>query len=523
MTDCVTTPGGQLCPPKSDWENCRPWDLTLQDRANCYIDSVAEEALQIAGAQVNVYKLLGVHEQTRLVDLTGDGKAISGGDAPNYPASNAFTTFANEWRSKQSGAAATTASAYIGYDFGVVKLPNGRQRYGIEAQIRQHITTIKIKQSSNPIRRVAKVRIERSENGTEWYGVAVLTLPNDDVLNTLHFKHSVPSRYWRLRPIGFVGADCDSWGVQALEMFDYSLTHVSNIQDPILMENRDRNYATTVTQLKGYYDLVNVSTDLSRFGIEIPTANYQIRVNFNSTVAKLGRPIVIGDIIELPSETQFTPDLKPVKRYLEVTDVTWDATSYTPGWRPTNLLITAQPALASEETQDIFGDLAKTVDTSGLFSTDDGNDPKFQDFSNIDQSIKAEARTQVPELGSEGSNTIREFEEAELTTAKAEGFPHLSRLGFNRRGTYVEDAIPQNGETYTEGPVLPTTHANGAYHRLTYEGLAKDVPPRLYRWSNTKNRWIYLETDRREEFNNQKVRLEEYTTSPTKKWAREVK
>jgi hypothetical protein len=497
--------------------------MSQQTRISCYADSLIEESLQIAGAQVNVYKLLGVHEQTKLVDLTSDGTPISGGSAPNYPASNAFTTYANEWRSKQTGAAATVASAYIGYDFGVIKLPNGRQRYGVDAPLRQHITAIKIKQSSNPIRRVAKVRVERSENGTEWYGVAVLTLPNDDVLNTLHFKHSVPMRFWRLRPIGFVGTECDSWGVQALEMFDYSLTHISNIQDKILMENRDRNYAETAVLLKGYYELLSVATDLTRFGIEIPTANYQIRVNFNAAVAKLGRPVVIGDIIELPSETQYTTDLRPIKRYLEVTDVTWDSASYTPGWMPTMLMLTAQPALATQETQDIFGDLAQTVDTSGLFSTDDGNNQKYQDFSAVDQTIKATAATQVPERGSEGSNTIREFTEAELTQAGIDGFPHLNKLGFNRKGLYVEDAIPQNGDPYTESTILPATAANGEYHRLVYEGTAKDVPARLYRWSTTKNRWIYLETDRRRQFNDQKVRLDEYTTSPTKTSARKVK
>lgn len=523
MSDCVTKPDGTACPPLSNWDTCRPWDLTQDDAMSCYMDDLTQEGLSIAGAQVNVHKLLGVHEQTRLVDLIGDGRAISGGDLQSFPASNAFTTFATEWRSRQIGLAAITTSAFIGYDFGVVKIPNGRNRYGIEAPQRQHVTAIKIKQSSNPIRRVAKVRVERSDNGTEWYGVAVLTLPNDDLLNTLHFKHSVPMRYWRIRPVGFVGTDCDSWGVQALEMFDYSVTHISNIQDKILMENRDRDYADAAVQLKGYYELLSTSTDLSRFGIEIPTATYQIRVNFNACVAALGRPIIIGDIIELPSETQYTPDLKPVKRWLEVTDVTWDSNSYTPGWRPTLLMVTGQPALASQETQDIFGSLAKAVDSSGLFDNDDGNSTRYQDFSAVDQTIAADAKTKVPQRGSEGSNTVRAFEEAELQQAAAEGFPHLNKLGLAPRSLYVEDAVPQNGAPYTEGSTLPTTAADGAYHRLTYTGLAKDVPARLFRWSATKNRWIYLETDRRTEFNNQKAVLEEYTTSAQKRWANEVR
>ena len=485
------------------------------------MDNLAEEALQIAGAPVNVYKLLGIHEQTKLIDLTGDGTAISGGSAFNFHASNAFTTFKASWMSSQSGSAAIIASSYIGYDFGVLKLSSGRERYGIDASVRQHITSLKIKQSADPLSRAVKVRVERSDDGKEWYGVAIVTLPNDDVLNSIHFKHSVPNRYWRLRPLTFVGTTCNGWGVQALELYDYSVTDVSNVQDKVLMENRNRDYAQIPVALKGYYDLVNISTDLSRFGIEIPTARYMIKVNFNATVAKLGRPIVIGDIIELPSETQYTPDLKPIKRWLEVTDVTWDASSYTPGWKPINLLVTVDPAMATEETQDIFGDLANTVDSSGLFGTD--TNTMYQDYSTVDQTIAQEALSQVPERGMEGSNVIREFSTAELTLAAEQGFPHLNKLGFNPTGLYVEDGLPQNGAPYTEGPVYPSNPSDGDYHRFTYVGTAGDIPAELRRWSSIKNRWIYLETDRRKLYNGQHPNLEEYTRQPNKTFASDIK
>ena len=523
MANCVTTPTGQDCIDTTDYKNCRPWDITQQPKTNCYVDNIQQETLGIAGANVNVFKLLGVHEQTKLVDLVGNGTALSGGDRAGFPATNAFSSHVGEWQSKQTGSDAILASAYIGYDFGVLKIPGGRQMYGVDASVRYHITSIKIKQSSNSTSRISKARVERSENGQQWYGVAVVTLPNDDNLNTISFKNSVPNRYWRLRPLAFYGESCDSWGVQALEFHDYMATHWTNIQDKIFMENRNRDYATDAVGMKGYYDLLTTATDLSKFGIDItPTATYQIKVNFSNTVALLGRPIVIGDIIELPSETQYTPDLTPIKRWLEVTDVTWDPASYTPGWLPTMLLITAQPAMASEETQDIFGDLAKTVDSSGLFDNDDGNNSVYQDYSTVEQTIDQQAKTEVPEWGAEGSNEIREFTDEEVATAQQEGVPHLSKYGFNRTGLYVEDAIPQNDAPYTEGPEFPTSPADSDYHRMTYLGLAKDVPARLYRWSSTKGRWIYLETDRRAQYNEQQAVLKEYLTSTTKKPATDV-
>lgn len=520
MANCDTTTLGKACITPSTYNGCKPWDMANQPKTNCYADSLAQEALNIAGAVIHVHKLLGVHEQTKLVDLTGAGQPISGGDLQPYVATLAFTTERNEWRSRQGGDA-VIASSFIGYDFGVVKLPNGRDRYGIPAPIRKLITCIKIKQSSDPAFRVTKARIERSDDGKEWRGVAVVNLPDNDALNTINFKQSVPSRYWRLRPLAFAGGACSGWGVQALEMYDYAVTNQQNIQDMILLENRDRDYQVEPVTLKGYYDLQSAVTDLTKFGMGV-LVSYQIKINFNACVTTLGRPVVIGDIVELPSEIQYTPDLRPVKRYLEVTDVTWDAGSYTPGWMPTMLLVTAEPALASQETRDIFGDLAGKVDTSGLFDNDDGNALMYQDMSAVDQTIRADAATAVPEKGSEGSNTIREFTEAEIA-ATEQVFPSIGKMNFRRNATFVEDAIPQNGDPYTEGTEFPPSPKNGDYHRMTYAGTAQDVPPRLYRWSTTKGRWIYLETDRREQYNLQKNGLEEYTTSTTRISARKIK
>ncbi len=506
------------CKLPSNFANCKPWDIVAQTRTNDLADAYSQETLNIAGAHINVHMLMGIHEQTKLFDITGNGNAISSGDTPGYPAINAFNKLNHTWYSRQSGPQ-VLSTGFLGYDFGIIKLPNNRRRYGVETSIRYEITTIKIKQSSNPLSRATKVRIERSDDNKTWYGVAIVTLPDNDLLNTISFKQSTPSRYWRLRPIIFNGQECDSWGVQALEMHEYAATDISNIQDKILMENRDRDYNQQAILLRGYYDMVQANTDLQRFGIEVQ-ASYSIKVNFNACVALLGRPLVIGDVLELPSEQQYNSNLEPIKRYLEISDVTWDPSSYTPGYLPLLLLVTALPALASQETQDIFGDLATKVDSSGLF--EDGT-KLWQDFSNVDQAIRAKSLLDVPERGSEGSNTIREFEDFELAAAALAGVPQIRKLGFNRNSYQVEDALPQNDQPYTEGPIFPTTPQDKEYHRLTYEGLSKDVPARLYRYSGVKSRWIFLETDRRQEFNQQKHILEEYTTSPTKTPARDIR
>jgi hypothetical protein len=70
---CVVTPSGIVC-PKSNL--CTGFDLSTGPES-CLISSVIEEALNIGGADINVYKMLGVHEQGSINDLTGTGAAIA--------------------------------------------------------------------------------------------------------------------------------------------------------------------------------------------------------------------------------------------------------------------------------------------------------------------------------------------------------------------------------------------------------------------------------------------------------------
>jgi hypothetical protein len=499
--------------------SCSIWDLTQQLETNELIELYQQQQLSIAGAIVNVFKLLGLKEQRKLTDLTGNGKPISSGYLNNNIPDNAFNILNVAWESKQSGANVIN-SGYIGYDFGQLKLPNGRDRYGIDTEIIHNISCIRIKQGPTNCR-VTKARVERSSDGINWYGVSIVRFPDNSNLNEVSFKLTVPSRYWRIKPLEFTGMECDSWIIHALELLESSGSDRKNIEDVVLLENRNRNYSTTYLSLKGYYDTQQPIMDFSRFGGELPQLTYNIKLNFNSCVSMLGRPPVIGDVIELPSEVQYSPDLTPIKKYLEVTDVAWDSMSFTPGWQPTMLLLTAAPLLASQETQDIFGDLSISTDNSGLFNN---NNKQWQDLSEISQSIAHLATQQVPERGNDAKNVIREIDEDTLQEANKVGLKQsVEKMNIHPTDLYVESAMPPNGQEYSEGTSFPDKPNNGDYHRMTYVGRAGDIPARLYRWSTIKNRWIYLETDRRMQFNSPKETIDEYLSSTTKQFARDIK
>lgn len=502
---CVQTFDGKLCPPQP---NCSPWEIS-DGPEDCIISDYIEEQLNIAGTTLKVHKLLGVHEQGLLQDVTGIGMAISSGDLPNNPASNAFDKFATEWKSLQHGSA-VTQSAFIGYDFGPIKLQNGRNRYGLNTEVMKDIAALKIMQGCDAANRATKVRVERSENGVKWYGVAVLNLQDCDGLITLNFKRTVPSRYWRLRPIAFNGGPNDHWVVRALQFMEYEATHISNIQDKILLENRDRDYQETAVIIKAAYTPQENSTQFDRFGFNPLGDSYHFDVSFTQCIQRLGRPIVIGDIIVATSETQYSASLRPIEKYLEVTDVFWAATGFTPLWKPTVQKIVAKPLLASQETRDIAGKLTVDVDSSGLFDINDGNEgKKYQDYMDVNDSIRADHKKKVPVKGIDYadvpiiSDELRDY-------AKNRPEMNVDKLSRERLPNGV-DAMPPNGLPYTEGDEFPPNPKNGDYHRLTYVKVSPNIPARLYRYSVAKGRWIYLETDRKAFINDHRPLLDEYT------------
>lgn len=484
------------------------------------MDRYGNEALLIAGADINVFKLLGVHQQGKLTDLTGRGNAISSGGQPTYDAANVYDlAMCGEWRSMQRGDAVTQA-AYIGYNFGEIKLDNGRNQYGITTYVQQHVTTIRIQQGEESINRVSKIRIEHSVDGVVWRGADIMDLPDTDGVVTLHFKQSVASKFWRIRPTKFNGGANDYWAVRALELIDLSATSITNIQDEWgFLENRDREYAKQSILLKGTYDMVDTQSFLARFGMET-TDEFTLKFHFLATVASLGRPMVIGDILEIPSQVQYTPDMQPVKKYLEVTSVAWAVDGFTPGWKPIFVKVVAAPMLAKQETMDIVGDFAGITDSSGLFNIDSS---KYSDIGSIlNQKVDAKARETVPEKGEDRAHKPV-IEDKYVIAADELGVDvhHLNSPTTN--DGYVRDAMPPGSQPYTEGDEFPVSPKDGMFHRLTYLKIDKTIPTRLHRFSLKKNRWIYLETDERMNNTLHSMRIAEFLTSATKANINEVK
>ena len=68
------------------------------DTENKLQEENAAQVLAISGAPVNIFKYLGIHEQGKLIDLVGRGKAIGSEDV-----SPVYSTILGDWASNATG------------------------------------------------------------------------------------------------------------------------------------------------------------------------------------------------------------------------------------------------------------------------------------------------------------------------------------------------------------------------------------------------------------------------------------
>jgi hypothetical protein len=120
----------------------------------------------------------------------------------------------------------------------------------------------------------------------------------------------------------------------------------------------------------------------------------------------------------------------------------------------------------------------------------------------ISQTIDADANTQVPERGVDFAD-VEKIPSAFYDFNEAESGTHdVARKIDRARGQFGYDAMPPNGEEYTQGDEFPPNPSDLDYHRLTYTSIRSGIPARLHRYSANNGRWVFLEKDRRAEFRN---------------------
>jgi hypothetical protein len=477
-----------------------------------YIAGLMAETLQYAGGAVNIFPLLGVHNQGSTLDQPGAGYPLSSGTPSGYNALDGFNVNPESWRSIQTGTAVTSTPAFLGYDFGTKKawdkIGVPQERYQPGAPVRHNIATVKIKQGSDPTTRALQVRIEASDDGDTWHRIDVANLPNTDQLVTIGVRSTAAYNKWRVVPTFFAGVTSNSpWEVVELHFLESTQLSLDNIEDFVLLENRDRAYCRSSIMLKCTYDLLDVQSELARFGISLPQT-YIFTCSFADMVLLLGRPVVVGDIVELPGEVQYDTNLKPIRKWLEVNDTGWSTEGYTQNWKPNLFRFYAQPILPSVEHKDLLGVPgqvnAEQSDSDFLLSDLLQNQQAYESTEAITQ-ISADL---VPQTGEDPQDI-------------QSGKPLIGPAGnYDGKDLYAQDAIPPNGEPFTIGDALPDpkTILDGHYHRQTYTNIVASLrpPERLLRWFANLQRWKVIEVNTRSAPESHKKTMAAILSSSTK-------
>jgi hypothetical protein len=310
-----------------------------------------------------------------------------------------------------------------------------------------------------------------------------------------------------LRPTKFNGGDDDFWEVKSIVLSNMEETSLFQSQDEYgFIENRDREYSKTPIEIKGFYDVFERGSLLTKFGFAMTDESYYGYVNFNDVVNRLGRPLVIGDIIELPSEIQYDPNMRPVRKFFEVTDLYWAPDGYAPGWDPTIMRVVFEPLIAKPEVQDVIGDM--TIDEDGILNPDQS---KYSEIAQASDRMIQRAKVDVPQRGSDTADIHVPIDEEREKLKQAGIIPE--NMSPNPFSLYMEDGLPPNGIEYTEGPTFPENPKDGEFHRIVYQGLAAGIAPRLYRYSEKLKRWIFVESDKRHQYNEQSPNKQQLITS----------
>lgn len=138
----------------------------------------------------------------------------------------------------------------------------------------------------------------------------------------------------------------------------YTDPKVTDIQDLLFLENRDRKYDPDIYRIRGHYNVQNLDFDLSQFGLFLNNDIIFITVHYNDMMNIIGRKLIVGDVLELPHLTDYHPlnETIPVglRRYYQITDGNYASEGFSPTWYPHLWRIKCEPLVDSQEYADIM-------------------------------------------------------------------------------------------------------------------------------------------------------------------------
>jgi hypothetical protein len=345
----------------------------------------------------------------------------------------------------------------------------------------------------------------------------------------------------------------------------YATQSETNIQDLLLLENRDRKYDPDIYRCRGHYQVQNIDFNLSQFGIFIDNDMIMMVVHINDWISIVGRKPLSGDVIELPHlKDEFALNGFDVSlpRYYSIDDVGRASEGFSQTWYPHLYRLKLKKVIDSQQFADILTkptgadqdkfvgdyDAAKTyvpgqivryngalyqvtAGTTGNAPTDGNYFDSYggntlQDILStrnkdlqINDGVIAQAEADAPKSGFEtgqfynlavdeyGNPLLQTIDESNLDASMT----NLDTSRINERpmrdgysGYLLEDGVAPNGVNFGHGINFPVNPFEGDFFLRT-----DFFPNRLFRYTST--RWTKYEDMKRHTLTNTDTRSTQKT------------
>jgi hypothetical protein len=293
----------------------------------------------------------------------------------------------------------------------------------------------------------------------------------------------------------------------------YDVIKETNIQDLLLLENRDRKYDSDIYRIRGIYQLQDYDFNLSQFGLFLSNDILFVTVHINSSVKTIGRKLMSGDVIELPhlrDEYALNDYSVALKRYYVIEEVTRAAEGFSQTWYPHLYRLKLKQITASQEYKDILElpiEEGSNTTLGDVLST-------YEKDMQINNAVIAQAEADAGLSGYDIShfytlqvdqNGRTELVTADLTSLDASTQNEIAdrvnqtpeRAGYS--GYLLGDGLAPNGESFGSGITFPLSAVKGDYFLRT-----DFMPNRLFRFDGA--RWVKVEDNVRHTLSNTNTR-----------------
>jgi hypothetical protein len=302
----------------------------------------------------------------------------------------------------------------------------------------------------------------------------------------------------------YIGVNTSEENATAAEPH-YDALKETNIQDLLLLENRDRKYDPSIYKVRGIYNVQNLDFNLSKFGLFIDNDTVFMTVHINDWISTVGRKPISGDVLELPhlrDDFALNDYTLSLPRYFVIEDVSRASEGFSITWYPHLYRVKLKKIVDAQQFADILDKPA--IDANGDPSSQTLRDILSTNAKEIEinNALLAQAEADAPLSGYQTQqfftlavdpNTGKPvLQTADQTVIDASTMgPDASAIhGRAVRSGYVGyllgDGVPPNGVDFGHGINFPASaYLNDYYLRTDF------MPNRLFRYDGT--RWVKTE------------------------------